>query len=294
MNRVVNYVLKKVMTEAFVFVSIATVLCVMTFLEASVVAASAVKSVTERQATVASESESPNTVKIFKYGIAREFSTSKGTVAETLARLNMAYVKNAVYPAPETKVKDGMIIHVLGRNSQLVTEESPVAFETEYIDDPAMDYGETRVEQGGVMGKDEVTYENILRTGMEEKIELARKRLVEPQKEVVRRGIAKTVWTDKGYVPYKKKMVVEASAYTLAEGSGHGLTSIGLVPAEGIVAVDPRVIPYHTRMYIPGYGFAIAGDTGGAIRGNRIDLFMHSYYKAIHWGRQELEIYILS
>jgi 3D (Asp-Asp-Asp) domain-containing protein len=99
--------------------------------------------------------------------------------------------------------------------------------------------------------------------------------------------------TGEGAIPYKRRMVVEASAYTLAEGSGTGMTSIGIVPYEGIVAVDPDVIPYYTRMYIPGYGFAMAGDTGGAIIGNRVDLYMNDYGRAILWGRRDVEIYIL-
>ena len=61
----------------------------------------------------------------------------------------------------------------------------------------------------------------------------------------------------------------------------------------GIIAVDPHVIPYGTRVYIPGYGFAVAGDTGGAIIGNRIDLFMDSYHDAISFGRRNVEMYIL-
>lgn len=50
-------------------------------------------------------------------------------------------------------------------------------------------------------------------------------------------------------------------------------TAIGIVPYEGIVAVDPSMIPYYTKMYIPGYGIAMAGDTGGDMVGNRIDVF---------------------
>ena len=84
----------------------------------------------------------------------------------------------------------------------------------------------------------------------------------------------------------------EATAYTWGGGaSGH--TSVGLWPKRGIVAVDPRVIPYYTKLYIPGYGMAIAGDTGGAIVGTRIDLFMDSLYECYQWGRRDVEIYIL-
>ena len=82
------------------------------------------------------------------------------------------------------------------------------------------------------------------------------------------------------------------AAYTWGGGaSGH--TSIGLWPKRGIVAVDPRVIPYYTKLYIPGYGMAIAGDTGGAIVGTRIDLFMDSLHECFQWGRRDVEIYIL-
>ena len=79
----------------------------------------------------------------------------------------------------------------------------------------------------------------------------------------------------------------------MAEGSGTGLTSTGVVPYHGVVAVDPDVIPYGTRMYIPGYGFAVAADCGGAINGNTIDLFMEDYGDAISWGRRDVTVYFL-
>ena len=71
-------------------------------------------------------------------------------------------------------------------------------------------------------------------------------------------------------------------------------TSIALVPYEGIVAVDPRMLPYYTKMYIPGYGMAMAGDTGGDMLHHRIDLFFNSYNRAIQWGRRHVEVYILA
>ena len=126
----------------------------------------------------------------------------------------------------------------------------------------------------------------------EQKIELDRKHVILPADEVVRQGVAQSVLTPNGYVKYKKLIYGEATAYTWGGGAS-GTTSLGLWPKRGIVAVDPRMIPYYTKMYIPGYGFAMAGDTGGAIVGHRIDLFMDSLYECYQWGRRDVEIYIL-
>lgn len=72
-----------------------------------------------------------------------------------------------------------------------------------------------------------------------------------------------------------------------------GTTAIGLPAGFGIVAVDPRVIPLGTRLYIEGYGPALAGDTGGAIKGNRIDLGFNSYESAIHFGERPVRVFVL-
>ncbi|MFS8542968.1 MAG: 3D domain-containing protein, partial [Limnochordales bacterium] len=61
----------------------------------------------------------------------------------------------------------------------------------------------------------------------------------------------------------------------------------------GVVAVDPGVIPLGTRVYIPGYGIALAADVGSAIRGHRIDLAFDTYREALHYGRRWVKVYIL-
>lgn len=114
--------------------------------------------------------------------------------------------------------------------------------------------------------------------------------LIEPETKVIRKGMAMSVYTPEGYKRYTKKISAHASAY-VATGSR---TSIGLVPYEGIVAVDPRFIPYYTKMYIPGYGIAMAGDTGGDMVHHRVDLFFNDYHRAIQWGRRDVDIYILA
>ena len=231
-------------------------------------------------------------IQIRRFGTAKEFVTHHNTVADVLKDMKINMEGRSSYPSSETKITDGMVIHVLGRKSFVSHEEVEVPFQTKTIDDPELTFGEKKVEKAGVKGKDIVTYENITRIGYEQKIELDRRHVTAPVDEIVRQGIAQSVLTPEGYKRYKKKIYGEATAYTWGGGAS-GTTSLGLWPKRGIAAVDPRMIPYYTKMYIPGYGMAIAGDTGGAIVGHRIDLFMESLYECYQWGRRDVEIYIL-
>jgi 3D (Asp-Asp-Asp) domain-containing protein len=84
-----------------------------------------------------------------------------------------------------------------------------------------------------------------------------------------------------------------ATAYTAGCYGCSGITAMGLHAGHGIVAVDPRIIPLGTHLYVPGYGKALAGDTGGAIKGLRIDLGFNSLSEAIRFGRREITVYVL-
>jgi 3D (Asp-Asp-Asp) domain-containing protein len=91
----------------------------------------------------------------------------------------------------------------------------------------------------------------------------------------------------------RESIQMMATAYTAASAGGSGRTAIGRRAGYGIVAVDPRVIPLGTRLYISGYGMAIAGDTGGDIVGNRIDLGFDSLRGAMLFGRRGVTVYRL-
>ena len=231
-------------------------------------------------------------VQLKRFGSTKDFVTHRATVAEVLKDMKVNLDGRTVYPSPETKITDGMVIHVLGRKSFVSHEEVEVPFQTKIINDPELAFGTKQVEKAGVKGKDIVTYENITRIGYEQKIELDRRHVTAPVDEIVRQGVAQSILTPEGYMRYKKKIYGEATAYTWGGGAS-GTTSLGLWPKRGIVAVDPRMIPYYTKMYIPGYGMAMAGDTGGAIVGHRIDLFMDTLAECYQWGRRDVEIYIL-
>lgn len=88
-------------------------------------------------------------------------------------------------------------------------------------------------------------------------------------------------------------MRMVATAYTPWCTGCSGTTASGYHAGRGIVAVDPRVIPLGTKLYIPGYGFAVAGDTGGAIIGDRIDLGFESEQAALIFGRRVITVYRL-
>ena len=93
---------------------------------------------------------------------------------------------------------------------------------------------------------------------------------------------------------YKASYTMVSTAYT-----GDTITYTGTTPVRdpnGIstIAVDPSIIPLGSKVYIPGYGMAIAADTGGAIKGNKIDLFLNSEDDCINWGVQNVSLYIIA
>jgi 3D (Asp-Asp-Asp) domain-containing protein len=94
---------------------------------------------------------------------------------------------------------------------------------------------------------------------------------------------------------YMARSAIEmlATAYTANCAGCDGMTAIGRRAGYGIVAVDPRIIPLGTHLYIPGYGMAIAGDTGGDIVGHRIDLGFDSMRDAMLFGRRSVKVYTL-
>lgn len=86
-----------------------------------------------------------------------------------------------------------------------------------------------------------------------------------------------------------KTLKAEATAYTHTGNR----TASGVWPRVGLVAVAPRVIPLGTRMYVEGYGFTIAADTGGAIKGQSIDVFFDTEKECFQWGRRHPTVHIL-
>lgn len=100
------------------------------------------------------------------------------------------------------------------------------------------------------------------------------------------------VKTPQGALPFSKKLTVFSTSYDKNCSGCNQTTAAGLRTGYGVIAVDPNVIPLGSSVYIPGYGIAVAGDTGGSIKGNRVDLGFDDV-KHGWWSSRFVEIYIL-
>lgn len=220
-----------------------------------------------------------------------EYKSYRATVGEALKDLKIPHRHDQVYPGLHEPLVANMQVYVLKDNEELHFSEASLDIPVKYEEDYNLNFGTESVSAEGKAGTAKVVSKRIKNSdGSHSEQELARHVLVEPETKIIRKGMAMSVYTPEGYKRYTRKINAHASAY-VATGNR---TAIGLVPYEGIVAVDPRMIPMYTKMYIPGYGIAMAGDTGGDMVGHRVDLFFNDYHRAIQWGRRDIEIYILA
>lgn len=108
-----------------------------------------------------------------------------------------------------------------------------------------------------------------------------------PVNQVVSRGAQTTISRGGQTIQFKRAYLMSASAY-----SGPGVTATGQDVHWGVIAVDPRIISLGTQLYVEGYGEAVALDTGGAIKGNRVDLYMNTEEAAQSWGVRSVIVYV--
>ncbi|MCL4554678.1 MAG: 3D domain-containing protein [Actinobacteria bacterium] len=207
-----------------------------------------------------------------------------------------------VIPALTTTLTAGLDITV----SEVVTRvvEEPVALPYEQVEraDCALPICQTEVVTEGVPGEVVRTYHVVMVDGeFSEKRFVAERVVRQPVDEVVERGtrprVAPASFTRTSSSSSRSaegdRLTVTATAYAPGVNGVGTRTATGARAQRGIIAVDPRVIPLGTRLYVPGYGYGIAADTGGAIKGNKIDLCFDTEAEAIAWGRRTTSIIIL-
>lgn len=229
-------------------------------------------------------------VKIAVDGKEITLKTRPKTVANILtkAKINLDE-KDKVQPALGEYILGEAEINVIRVNERVTTEIRSIPFETVSRKDYNLPLGEKKVIQDGEEGQEEVTTIEILENGKVVSTTTESKVIKAPKPKIVLTGtvqVASRGGVDFSYIE-KKRML--ATAYTHTGNR----TTTGTMPRVGVVAVDPKVIPLGTRLYIDGYGFARAEDTGGAIKGDKIDLFLDTSEETKRFGRRWVTVYIL-
>ncbi len=224
-------------------------------------------------------------------------------VADALAQEEIELAgKDYTIPAATEKLDENATIQVMRVREDFVTESEYIAYETLWRPDPSLEIDQRQTAQTGVPGVKKrtirITYENgreTRRTVDREWIEAAPiPQIIHYGTKIVKRELTLPNGTT---VTYWRKLRVLATSYTAAtsgKARSHpefGITAIGMRAGFGVIAVDSKVINLRSKVYVPGYGTAIAGDTGGSIKGRRIDLGYDEWNLAL-WYKW-VDIYLL-
>lgn len=240
-------------------------------------------------------------------GQTHERYTAKATVADFLNDVAIYLEQyDEITPYLETKIEDGLIIVISRVTVENSTYEEAVAPNVIKKSSDEYAQGKSVVSQEGADGVSKNTYRIVKKNGeIVSKTLLNSEAVKKPVDKIVINGTKKTpAISSRGGIRYKKVVKCSATAYdpgVQSNGAYPGKTATGRTAAPGIVAVDPRVIPLNSRLYIEStddgkswtYGYAIAGDTGGAIKGNKIDLCFSTIKECYQFGRRQCNVYIL-
>ena len=212
------------------------------------------------------------------------------SVAEILAAQGLTLGKDDVVEAKLAGEQGKQpSIKITRRNVETFTERKELSYSVEQEADKDLAPWENRVVRKGVIGILENTIRVVTENGKEtERKVIKSKTLRKPVNELIRYSVASV---SRGNSTYRqvKQLTMHATAYTHTGNR----TATGTWPTHGTVAVDPRTIPLGTPLYVEGYGFAVASDTGGAIKGNRLDVFLETEKNAQKWGKKTVKVQIL-
>lgn len=222
--------------------------------------------------------------------------SSAAQVRDLLAEQGIALgAQDRVAPGLDTSLGYGLAVRVVRVKEQLRAETQEIPFTTEYRDDPNLTRGESRVVRAGEPGSRKTVTRRIYQDGRMLRAEPAGEQVVRPPvNRVVARGTTGVVSRGGNTYRYRQELKMVATAYSPGDGHTPGtLTATGIPARKGVAAVDPKVIPLGTRLYVEGYGVALAADTGGSIKGKRIDLAHDTPAEARQFGRRTVKVYVL-
>lgn len=238
-----------------------------------------------------------------------KIKTAKTNVADVLGEANISLGEyDEVEPQLDAMVEPDSTIKLSRVSFEEKTEIKAVGYKTITENSPSLTRGQQKLIQEGKNGTSEVTYRITFKNGEEvSKEEILSKTIEEPINKVVAVGTRvpeplMKLSSRGDEFRYKRAITCVATAYDASYetlGKHNPKTALGKVPTVGTVAVDTRIIPLGTRLYIESsdggkswvYGFCVAGDTG--VRGYHVDLFKSSRSEALAFGRRNATVYIL-
>ncbi len=232
------------------------------------------------------------------------FQTTETTVGDFLKEQKIQLGKwDQVNAKLDQRIHNNMHI-VVDRIEKVIKKRvETVPFETEKENDPKIAKGEEKIEKKGRNGERIYQIVTIYKNGKllkgKDGKPLTEETLIQeipPVKQIVKVGTGEKVdlasSDPSAPADLKNAKVIKGQATGYTHTGNR--TATGTIPKRGTVAVDPRVIPLGSKLYIPGYGYGVAEDTGGAVKGNIIDLFFETREEAIKWGRRNVTIYVLN
>ena len=221
--------------------------------------------------------------------------TSASTVGEAFSDLGIA-LQGLDYSRPRENapLPENRHIQVIRVREEQYLESETIPFKSETQPVADLEIDKRSLVQSGVLG----LMTKRIRVRYEDDIEISRQVedeyiSQEPQSEIIGYGtkvVPRTLDTPGGQITYWRALEMYAISYNVTSNGGYG-TATGVPLAKGVAAIDPQYIAYGTKMYVPGYGNALAADTGGGINGRMIDLgYLDEDYVSWH---QWVTVYFL-
>lgn len=228
------------------------------------------------------------------------WSTST-TVADFLTQQKISLDKlDRVEPALKEKVKDESIVNITRIEKVTDVVEQPINFAVITQKDDDLPHGTEKVLKEGTEGVVSKKYEVTKENGKEISRKLLSETTVkEKQDKIVSVGTKDDViqLASRGE-ENGQEVFVNSTAYTASCNGCSGRTATGIDlkanPNAKVIAVDPSFIPLGTKVYVEGYGYAVAADTGGSVKGQKIDVFFSTKAEAYRWGNRQVKIKIIN
>jgi uncharacterized protein YabE (DUF348 family) len=225
--------------------------------------------------------------------------TTSTTVGDFLAQQGITLNPlDRVKPTLEATVEKDTVVNVVRIEKVTDVVEEPIKFAVVKKKDAKLPKGKEKIVTAGQNGLMTKEYEVVLENGKEVSRKLVKKNYLKDRKDqIVAVGTkVATVQVSRG-METGVEYYVSSTAYTANCNGCSGFTATGINlhqnPGIKVIAVDPRVIPLGTKVYVEGYGYAVAADTGSAVKGHKIDVFFATKAEAYRWGNRTVKIKIL-